>query len=218
MKLFKSKLLSKELLGNCYLYLTFERPLNFDFLSGQFITIVISSNVRRSYSIASPDFLKETFSLLVDISPQGVGSNYLNSLKVNQSIQYIGPLGNMVLPKSLKFSYYNFVSTGSGIAPFLSLIPSLQKKVNSKKIYLLHSFKNDYNYFDSVFPSNINKKIVFTQEPLLNYPKGRVTNYLNYLNTHNSLNYLCGVKNMVFQVRDYLKNQPYSQVLHEVFY
>jgi len=218
MKVYKTALLHKELLGKKYLYLTFKRPKDFNFLSGQFISIIISETVKRSYSLASPDFIKDTFSLLVDISPQGVGTKYLNSLKIGDNLSFIGPFGTMTLPSNLSdFSYFNFISTGSGIAPFLSLIPSLVKRVPAQKVFLLHSFKEDTNFFRHPVYDLVNTKIVFTKKAPPNYELGRVTKHTDFLKTQNSLNYLCGIKDMILELKSTLEDSA-KGVKFEIFY
>ncbi|MFC2087467.1 hypothetical protein ACFLSA_04840 [Bacteroidota bacterium] len=75
-------------------------------------------------------------------------TNRLTGLKSGSNIEFDGPFGFFVIQEKQPDSTYLFVATGTGIAPFLSLIKS-HKKLSYK---LLHRIrfengmyeKNDY--------------------------------------------------------------------------
>jgi len=103
--------------------------------SGQFISILCpNKTLRRPFSVA--DFKDGTLSVLFKL--KGEGTQYLSSLKVGDSVDFIAPLGNgfeILNKKSL------LVGAGIGIAPMLFL----KKELNEKNIenFLITGFKDD---------------------------------------------------------------------------
>lgn len=116
-----------NLIGNYWL-VVLEFQNAFEFLAGQYVSLKVAEDgSRRSYSIASaPD--ANTIELLVDVTPMGLGSKYLLSLKEGDGVEAMGPVGIFTLainnPKSNKL----FIATGSGIAPMRSMIRDLLLK------------------------------------------------------------------------------------------
>jgi len=115
--------------------LTFEpRETPFPFEAGQFISIVIPGagpkgrDLRRAYSIASaPE--KSPVELCVKLVEGGPGTNYLYKLRPGDEFRGFAPYGDFVLePKPGRHAC--FISTGTGIAPFRSMILSQNMREN----------------------------------------------------------------------------------------
>ena len=83
-----------------YLHLELVKPDLIDFNAGQYISLLIDKNtgLRRSYSIASVPSMNHAIDLLVDISPSGPGSQYIQNLKPGDQVEFLGPIGNLVVP------------------------------------------------------------------------------------------------------------------------
>jgi len=95
---------------------------NFNFLEGQYLD-VIQNNIRRSYSIASTANQKE-ISLLIKRFENGKMSDYwFNQAKENDLLRVEGPKGTFFLRDNLKPLL--FLATGTGIAPIMSILNSL---------------------------------------------------------------------------------------------
>ena len=96
------------------------------FENGQFVMIGLEVNgkpLMRAYSIASPNYEEhlEFFSIKV---PDGPLTSRLQHLKVGDPLLVSRkPTGTLVLSDLLPGKRLFFVSTGSGLAPFISLIP-----------------------------------------------------------------------------------------------
>lgn len=108
-----------------------------DCIPGQFISILCpNKTLRRPFSIA--DFDKENKTLAIIFKVKGDGTDYLRNLKVNDTINFLAPLGNgfdIINKKAL------LVGAGIGIAPMLFL----KKEMNKKGIenFLITGFKDE---------------------------------------------------------------------------
>lgn len=100
---------------------------SFDFKPGQFVTLDLpiheKANKRwRSYSIASAPDGTNVFELIIVLDEQGTGTNFLfHEVKVGDSLTLRGPLGVFTLKEPLDKDIY-FICTGTGVAPFRSMI------------------------------------------------------------------------------------------------
>jgi CDP-4-dehydro-6-deoxyglucose reductase len=115
----------------------------FDFIPGQFVTIDLPIHEKpnkrwRSYSIASWPDGTNVFELLIVLLDGGMGTTYLfNEVKEGSELTLRGPQGVFVLPENIDQDLY-FICTGTGIAPFRSMVHYIQlHNVPHKDIYLL---------------------------------------------------------------------------------
>jgi ferredoxin-NADP reductase len=124
----------------------------FYYKAGQFVQIFVPTpeKVRRtSYSIASAPTHHEYFELCVIHVDGGVSSTFLHNLKVGEKVQAMGPLGRFTMFDPLKNDPV-FICTGSGIAPFRSMIGDLFAKNTTRNVYLIfgNRFDGDIIYQD----------------------------------------------------------------------
>ncbi|MBQ2984715.1 MAG: hypothetical protein IJD57_07980 [Candidatus Gastranaerophilales bacterium] len=104
-------------------------------ISGQFISILCpNTTLRRPFSIAGFD--KETKTLKILIKLKGDGTNYLKTLKENDEINFLAPLGNGFKIENKKSL---LIGAGIGIAPMLFLKDELKNK--NIENYLISGFK-----------------------------------------------------------------------------
>jgi len=130
----------------------FKDGKNMPFTAGQFVQMVIpqpDKPRRTSYSIASPPLHPDFFELCVTLVDGGKSSTYLHNLREGDEIQAIGPFGKFVLPQPL-LRDITFIATGSGIAPFRSMINDLLHKGAPRNLSLLfgNRFPEDIIYDD----------------------------------------------------------------------
>lgn len=100
-----------------------------DFVPGQFITFELPIHEKRnkrlrSYSIASPPSNKEELELVIGNVHDGLASSFFfdkSKCDIGTEIPFRGPLGVFNLPKNLERPYI-FICTGTGIAPFRSML------------------------------------------------------------------------------------------------
>ncbi len=99
----------------------------FDFIPGQFVTIDLPIHEKpnkrwRSYSIASWPDGTNVIELLIVLLEGGLGTTYLfNEVKEGSELILRGPQGVFTLPQPIEKDLY-FICTGTGIAPFRSMI------------------------------------------------------------------------------------------------
>ncbi len=115
----------------------------FDFKAGQFVTMDLPIGERRrqrwrSYSIANAPDGSNVLEFCIVHLVGGVASGYFfNEVKVGTEIKFKGPDGNFVLPENIKNDLV-FVCTGTGVAPFRSMIWDLKKQGKPhKNIHLI---------------------------------------------------------------------------------
>lgn len=105
---------------------------SFDFKAGQFITLDLPIGDKRlqrwrSYSIANAPDNSNTLELCVVRSEDGPGSHYLfDKIQEGSVLKFKGPDGGFVLPEIIDKDLV-FICTGTGIAPFRSMILDLKK-------------------------------------------------------------------------------------------
>lgn len=206
------KYLTKKIL---YLNLEMKNPLELEFKSGQYINIAVAPNIRRSYSIGSPCYEKGHIELYIDISPDGPGSKFFKSLKLDDEVEFLGPLGAFTLPSELASNLY-FIATGTGIAPLRAMYMDLLKTNYKGNINLIFGlrFIEDIFVLDN-FTELKKEHDNFNFEIILSKPEneswrgrvGHVQDYLNFtkIDLNNSQFFICGGQKMIFDVANLLK-------------
>ena len=107
-----------------------EQP--FDFIPGQFITLLINHPdgiKRRSYSIANMHHTTNEIELVISYVTKGIASDILFNLEPKQVINAIGPAGKLILQDDPEYSRYLLIGTGTGVAPYRAMIPQLKKRL-----------------------------------------------------------------------------------------
>ncbi|MGZ5245695.1 MAG: ferredoxin--NADP reductase [Flavitalea sp.] len=115
----------------------------FEFKPGQFVTLDLpiheKTNKRwRSYSISSWPDGTNVFELVIVHMEGGAGTTYLfNEINIGSEIKLRGPQGVFVLPENIEKDLY-FICTGTGIAPFRSMVHDIYyRNIPHKNIYLI---------------------------------------------------------------------------------
>ncbi|QDF98122.1 ferredoxin--NADP(+) reductase [Azoarcus sp. DD4] len=119
-----------------------DRALRFE--NGQFVMIGLEVNGRpltRAYSIASPNYEEhlEFFSIKV---PDGPLTSRLQHLQPGDELLVSRkPTGTLVLSDLLPGKHLYLFSTGTGLAPFMSVIRDLDVYDRFEKIVLIHGVR-----------------------------------------------------------------------------
>ena len=173
---------------------TTTRDESFRFENGQFVMIGLQLNEKpllRAYSIASPNYAEhlEFFSIKV---PNGPLTSRLQTIQVGDEI-LVGrkPTGTLLLSDLNPGKHLYLLSTGTGLAPFISLIQDPDVYENFEKIILVHGVRkiDDLAYRDFItkeLPNNeflgdeVKQKLIYyptvTREAFAN--EGRLTDLL----------------------------------------
>ncbi len=96
----------------------------FSFKSGQFSMIEVPDGEKikkKAYSIASSPFETEYVDLCVKLVEGGLATTWFWSLNEGDQVRLAGPYGKFVLPEPIENDLI-FIATGTGIAPFRSMI------------------------------------------------------------------------------------------------
>lgn len=224
MPLRTAKLKEKKQFTDDVIELTFETPEAFAFRAGQFTTFKVADKMPpcfRAYSISSsPSENGNTFSTCLKLVENGRGSNWLNTLKVGDDIEFLGPNGNF-LYKGNKDNAI-FIATGTGITPFKAIIKDELKRGNKKNLQLLFGLRHASHVFYQDFFENLVKEYPnFSYHITLTKPEnhdwqgktGRVTEFLRNtdIDVQNTEVYICGLKIMIEEVVAILKEKGMAQ-------
>ncbi len=193
--------------------LRFEPGTEFDFEAGQFANVFVPETVdrkglKRPYSIASPPIWKGFIDLCWKKVEGGIATSYLWTLKQGDKLQIQAPLGRFTLPKELPKRIV-FISTGTGIAPFRSMIHVLLDQKANCEIWNIfgNRFDEDVLYqeeFEGLAKKHSNFKNVFTVSRPKNW-KGE-TQYVQHMlkkyipSAQDTKIYICGLTSMINEV------------------
>ena len=120
-----------------------------DFEPGQYITVRVQIPgekylMNRQYSLtntANGEYYRISVKKEGLAQPAGVVSNYLHdSVEIGDQLEVTVPAGDFVLEEGLEPT--TFIAAGVGITPFMSMLNTLCKQNSSRKITVIHAFKN----------------------------------------------------------------------------
>jgi ferredoxin/flavodoxin---NADP+ reductase len=195
--------------------LSFPRP--YDFTPGQVLGIGLKkSDEPRLYSIASGNKNNDIW-ILYTVKVGGYLTPALSALKAGDTILITHPFGNFICREEKAV----WVATGTGVAPFASMFFSDQYH---NKTLIHGSRDNEGLYFSESFLKAMgpNYHPCCSRVPHQGCYSGRV---ISFLESRESIQtdipyYLCGVAEMVVDVRDLLisRGVPYHQIMAEIFF
>ncbi len=193
--------------------LTFDPGTFFEYDAGQFVNILIPESpdrkaLKRSYSIASAPIWKGYLDLCWKRVAGGIATNYLWTLKEGDKLQIQGPLGRFTVRQPMPSSII-YISTGTGIAPFRSMIHTLLDQKATCEIWNIfgNRFEEDVLYkeeFEELAKKHSNFHNVFT----VSRPKtwAGETQYVQHMlkkhipDAKDKHIYICGLTNMINEV------------------
>jgi NAD(P)H-flavin reductase len=211
----------------------FKTDPSINFIAGQFVSVIIPGagpkgrDLRRAYSIASCPEGGE-IELCVKIVEDGPGTQYLNSLRPGNEFRVMAPYGDFVYhPKSGRHAC--FIATGTGIAPFRSMITSQHYRDNKPTgAHCMLGVRTEDELLYSQLLGNIPevKFIEAGSPPTGDWKgfKGRVTDYIRTLGDDfpwtETEYYLCGHGGMISEVKAYLteKGVAKDSMHQEIYY
>jgi CDP-4-dehydro-6-deoxyglucose reductase len=210
----------------------FESPLydEINFIPGQLVQLVGNpygpsegtDSIKRNYSVASwPDGTNK-FELIITYLEGGKMSEYLfKEAKIGDEVGYKGPMGVFTLPDNLMDRDIYFVSTGSGISPFRSMINYLhQNKIPFKNIKLFFGTRteDDLVYRDEL--EKIQQELpnfefipTLSREDKPGFAKGYVhEHYLKLIDESSEKPwvYYCGWDRMISEGRKHLSDRGFE--------
>jgi ferredoxin--NADP+ reductase len=210
---------------------TTTRDVGLRFHNGHFVMLgleVEGKPLMRAYSIASANY-EENLEFLSIKVPNGPLTSRLQHLKAGDSVLISRkPVGTLLVDDLKPGKNLYLFATGTGLAPFMSIIKDPDVYERFEKVVLLHGvrFKSELAYADFIqneLPNNeyfgdaIREKLIYypsvTREPFIN--QGRITHLvesgklfhdigLPELNPETDRAMLCGSPQMLAEISDML--------------
>jgi ferredoxin/flavodoxin---NADP+ reductase len=187
------------------------------FKPGQNLNLGLAGDTeKRDYSIYSAEG-DEFLEILVKEVDEGLVSKKLKKLKPGDLVEVDGPFGFFTINEEDKLTKkFLFIASGTGIAPFHSMVrsfPGLNYTLLHGVRYSEEAYEKDqYSAGRYISCVSKDKKGDFN---------GRVTDYLRQNPVdHDTLCYLCGNVNMIYDAFDILKEQgvPSGNLHAEVYF
>lgn len=197
-------------LGPAARHFEFEaREWDGNFVPGQFLSLTADiggSNVTRAYSIASaPRPGSGEFALCANLVEGGKFSPWLFAMKPGDEVEFKGPYGAFV-PRQA-FGSPIFVATGTGIAPFRSMLLATPEQSASVTLIFGARYRDGLLYDDELWQLR-DYRPTLTRPPAGWHGRtGRVQNHVfEALGERRDVDvYICGLKEMVDDLRTQLK-------------
>ena len=200
-----------------------------DFRPGQFVSLshpIQGRVITRAYSIASlPN--GNRFELCLNRVEDGLFSPHLFSMAPGESVSMKGPLGTFVWREPVKPSI--LVATGTGIAPFRSMLQEELPRDHDAPVTLIFGARYPHGLlYREEFEEMARQYPRFTFRPTVTRPDNSWTGRTGRVQVHltEALGgrrgfdvYICGLKEMVDDVRTLLKGLGFDrkQIIYEKY-
>jgi len=193
---------------------------HFGFVPGQWLSLKLAKaegeEIVRAYSIASPPRADNHFALCANRVPGGAMSNHLYDLKPGEEICCQGPFGDFILRPPLRDTI--FIATGTGIAPFRSMLNWLLAepgRLEGRELWLVFGNRTEKDiYYHDEFSRLAREHANLHYLPTLSRPEADWTGLRGHVQEHvieiargraDMHAYVCGLEKMVKQNRELLK-------------
>jgi len=207
-------------------------PAEIRFKAGQFVSFEVPDArtgrlVTRPYSIASSPSSTQTISLLLNLVPHGPGSTYLFGLQEGDKTSFAGPAGNFYLRDDPARDVL-FVATGTGIAPFRSMLYANAERPQPAGSVLYWGLRSqrDLYYQDELarmtrdLPSASSVITLSRPDPGWDGPSGRVTALVEreIQDVKRLAVYLCGNSGMITEITRIIQSKGLCPIFREKYY
>jgi ferredoxin--NADP+ reductase len=148
-------------------------PIAFE--PGQYLTIGVFADgkiVQRPYSVASSArTTTDGYEFYVRLVPILHFTTLLWRLPVGHGMRMIGPKGRFLLEPDDRRTHL-FISTGTGIAPLVSMIRTLQDDGTPRRVVMLHgvSYQHELGYRDLIESWQAGGRVPITYVPTISRP------------------------------------------------
>jgi ferredoxin-NADP reductase len=209
-------------------HLEFELPgeKRFGFVPGQWLSFkqakLDGEEITRAYSIASSPEESPRFALCLNRVQDGFMSNFLCDMNEGQEIACQGPFGDFILRPPMRDTI--FIATGTGIAPFRSMLHWLladQSRHKGKQLWLLFGNRCEKDiYYHQEFLDLAHQHSNFRYLPILSRSDVEWRGLRGYVQQHvpeivqgrsDVQAYICGLDKMVKANRELLKSMRWDR-------
>jgi len=206
----------------------------FGFVPGQWLSLKANKpdgeEITRAYSIASPPGDDNRFALCLNRVQDGFMSNFLCDIKEGDEIRCQGPFGAFILRPSLRDTV--FIATGTGIAPFRSMLHWLladPTRHQQKQLWLVFGNRTEKDiYYHEEFLRLASQHNNFHYLPTLSRGAPDWLGLRGYVQEHvpevvqgraDMHAYICGLDKMIKANRDLLKSTGWDRksILYEKY-
>ena len=200
-----------------------------EFTPGQFVSFsdfIHGKEITRAYSLASAPAGSGRFELCLNRVEEGLFSNRLFAMQPGETVEMKPPLGMFTLRQPPRDSV--FVATGTGIAPFRSMLKAYLGPASPQFTLLFGVRYESHLLYRQEFEAMARCHPQFRFWPTLSRPDPAWTGRTGHVQAHlqEALGnrrevdvYLCGLKLMVDDVRRILKGMGFDrkQILYEKY-
>jgi len=193
----------------------------FGFVPGQWLSLKHlrsdGEEITRAYSIASPPGINGRFALCLNRVQEGFMSNFLCDMKEGDEISCQGPFGDFILRPPMRDTI--FIATGTGIAPFRSMLHWLladPARHEGMRLWLLFGSRTEQDvYYHEEFLRLAREHSNFQYLPTLSRGASDWKGLRGYVQEHvaeivsgrtDMHAYICGLDKMIKANRDLLKS------------
>jgi ferredoxin-NADP reductase len=210
----------------------------FGFVAGQWLSFKTNKadgeQIVRAYSIASPPDGDNKLALCLNRVQDGFMSNFLCDMKEGDEIDCQGPFGDFILRPPMRDTI--FIATGTGIAPFRSMLHWLFTSPDAgdarhlgKQLYLIFGNRTEKDiYYHDEFLRLATEHANFHYLPTLSRGGADWQGLRGYVQEHvpaiaqgrtDMHAYICGLDKMVKANRDLLKSLGWDRksILYEKY-
>ncbi|SPE44893.1 Oxidoreductase FAD/NAD(P)-binding protein [Candidatus Sulfotelmatobacter sp. SbA7] len=233
---FTARLTRSTALSELTKHLEFEmsRIPRFGFVAGQWLSFKTNEpndeEITRAYSIASPPGDDNRFALCLNRVQDGYMSNFLCDMKAGDEISCQGPFGDFILRPPMRDTI--FIATGTGIAPFRSMLHWLladESRHLGKQLSLVFGNRTEKDiYYHDEFLRLAAEHPNFHYQPTLSRGSESWTGLRGYVQEHvpaiaegrtDMHVYICGLDKMVKANRELLKSLGWDRksILYEKY-
>ena len=207
-------------------------PDSIEFEAGQWISLDVwhprfNQYVQRQYSIASPPSQHQEITLLFNRVPNGPGSRYLFSLHEGDLLKFQGPNGSFCLQETSR-SESVFVATGTGLAPFRSMLYTILEQPKAGSVTLYWGLRSQRDlYYQQELETLAQRYAQFNFVITLSQPEkgwngsiGRVTKLVEdqITSVSNLTFFLCGNGGMIKDTTEIIRKKGLCPIRTEQYY
>jgi NAD(P)H-flavin reductase len=206
-------------------------PAEIRFKAGQFVSFEVAlpgfpRPGMRPYSIVSSPNRHREIDLVLNLVTGGPGSTYLFGLHEGDRTRFKGPAGSFYLRDSTRSLL--FVATGTGIAPFRSMLAALVENRDPRSVTLFWGLRSERDvYYQDELQALSAQHHELTLLTTLSRPsgqwqghRGRVTERVetDIASVQNLEVYLCGNSGMIKDVTAILNRKGLCPIYREKYY
>jgi ferredoxin-NADP reductase len=192
--------------------LRMEKPAEFAFEAGQWVSVPFGPKTVRAYSIASTPSNRRVITLCADVTPNGIGSKWLEGLRVGDAVEFKGPTGGFVFNRADPRRPL-FVAEEIGIVPIRSILWDLYETGFGRPALLVYWARTPaWLAYDGEFRFLARRYPAFTYLPVVKesagagQEKGEAPDLVDRTatSTDGLIAYVCGGGGMIGKVREVL--------------